>query len=176
MPLSPARNGHKAQRERKDARAETQRLHARKRKGCTSGSATVAVAGRATVAVAGRATVALWGAQRIEVGECNAGLSHVQRMHSCDALRPPALRHQAEPLLGACVRLEVARFWVRKCVAPLKTKAEVRCFLPPPPASLRSAFKKMGKLQHSRQIVQTKHWFTKFSGGEPPIAWLTQSG
>ena len=149
MPLSPARTGHKAQRERKDARAETQRLHARKRKGYTSGSATVAVAGRVTVAVAGSATVALWGAQRIEVGECNAGLSHVQRMHLCDALRPPALRHQAEPLLGACVRLEVARFWVRKCVAPLDTKAEVRCFLPPPPASLRSAFKKWVNSSHS---------------------------
>ena len=113
---------------------KAQRLHFRQCNGCGGGSA--------TVAVAGSATVALWGAQRIEVGECNAGLSHVQRMHSCDALRPPALRHQAEPLLGACVRLEVARFWVRKCVAPLKTKAEVRCFLPPPPASLRSAFKK----------------------------------
>ena len=109
VPLSPAQQGHKALRERKDAHAETQRLHSRKRKGCTSGSATVAVAGSAKVAVAGSAKVALWGAQRIEVGECNAGLSQVQRMHSRDALRPPALRHQAAPLLGACVRLEFAR-------------------------------------------------------------------
>ena len=109
-PLSPARQGHKALRERKDAHAETQRLYSRKRKGCTSGSATVATAGSAKVAVAGSAKVALWGAQRIEVGECNAGLSQVQRMHSRDALRPPALRHQAAPLLGACVRLESTRF------------------------------------------------------------------
>jgi len=66
-----------ARRERKDALAETQRLHLRKRKGCTSGSAKVAVAGSAKVAVAGSAKVALWGAQRVEVGECKAGLSQV---------------------------------------------------------------------------------------------------
>ena len=143
--LSPVRHGHKAQRERKDALAETQRLHSRKRRGCTSGSATVSVAGSAKAAVAGSAKVALRGAQRIEVGECNAGLSQVQRMHSHDALRPPALRHQAAPLLGACVRLESARLatvtFLQVGVLP-ENGGRLPHFLPPSQAALGAVLKK----------------------------------